>query len=60
MPTTVEQDFYTEEEAQRRFEALVRAVLSTPPQPLKDMRRKRDQPKTGRGRPAKSSPSEPS
>jgi hypothetical protein len=51
---------YSDEEAQRRFEALVRAVLSTPPRPLKDMPRKRAQPKADRGRPAKSSPSEPS
>jgi hypothetical protein len=32
---------YSDEETERRFEALVRAVLSTPPMPLKDMPRKR-------------------
>lgn len=32
---------FGEEEAQRRFEKLVRTALNTPPKPMKDMPRKR-------------------
>ena len=32
---------YTDEEAQRRFEKLVRTALNTPPKPMKKMPRKR-------------------
>lgn len=32
---------YDSEEAQRRFEKLVRTALNTPPKPMKDMPRKR-------------------
>lgn len=35
------EDQHSEEETQRRFEALVRTALSTPPKPMKDMPRKR-------------------
>ena len=35
---------YSEEEAQRRFEKLVRTALKTPPKPMKDMPRKRPAP----------------
>jgi hypothetical protein len=34
-------DQYSEEEAQRRFEALIRAALNTPPKPMKDIPRQR-------------------
>jgi hypothetical protein len=34
-------DQHSEEEAQRRFEALIRAALNTPPKPLKDIPRTR-------------------
>jgi hypothetical protein len=34
-------DQYSEDEAQRRFEALILAALNTPPKPLKDIPRKR-------------------
>ena len=34
-------DELPEDEAQRRFDAIVRAVLSTPPKPMKDIPRKR-------------------
>jgi hypothetical protein len=46
-------DQYTEEEAQRRFLATVKAALNTPPKPLKELPRKR--PKKQRPRKAKSS-----
>ncbi len=36
-----EKDRLNEEEAQRRFEKLVRTALNTPPKPMKDMPRKR-------------------
>lgn len=36
---------FTEEEAQRRFETLVKAALNTPPQPLKDAPRKKGESK---------------
>ena len=42
-----------DEEAQRRFEKLVRTALNTPPKPMKDMLRKRPAPKEW-PRPAKS------
>jgi hypothetical protein len=32
---------YTEEEAQRRFDAALRGAFSTPPKPMKEMPRKR-------------------
>ena len=32
---------YSKEDAQRRFEAALRAALNTPPKPMKDMPRKR-------------------
>jgi hypothetical protein len=32
---------YTPEEAQRRFEASLRAALNTPPKPMKDIPKKR-------------------
>lgn len=35
-----EQDTYPDEEAQRRFEAITRAVLSMPPEPRKAVARK--------------------
>ena len=35
---------YSDEEAQRRFEKLVRTALNTPPKPMKDMPRKRPDP----------------
>jgi hypothetical protein len=34
-------DQFSEEEAQRRFQALLRAAVTTPPKPLKDMPKKR-------------------
>jgi len=40
MPPRKQDDAYTEEEAQRRFLAAVRAGLNTPPKPLKSMTRK--------------------
>jgi hypothetical protein len=39
------EDTFAPEEAQRRFEALLRAVLTTPPLRLKDVPRKRPQSK---------------
>lgn len=36
---------YPEEEAQRRFEAILRAALNTPPKPLKAVPRQRSKPK---------------
>lgn len=39
-------DKYSEEEAQRRFDAALRGAFSTPPKPMKDIPRKR--PKTKR------------
>ncbi len=44
---------YGADEAQRRFEKLVRTALSTPPKPMKDMPRKRQAPKDKPGTPAK-------
>jgi hypothetical protein len=41
-------DQYSEEETQRRFEALVRAALNTPPAPLKDRPKKRRESKPER------------
>jgi hypothetical protein len=38
-------DQYSPQEAQRRFEKLVRTALNTPPKPMKDMPRKRPAPK---------------
>jgi hypothetical protein len=38
-------DHYTEEEANRRFEALVRSALNTPPAPMKDRPTKRSESK---------------
>jgi hypothetical protein len=40
---------FTDEEAQRRFEAALRAALNTPPRPLKDRPPERPEPK-GKGR----------
>lgn len=39
-----DEDNYPEEEAQRRYEALLRAALRTPHKPLKTLPRKRDKP----------------
>jgi hypothetical protein len=43
---------FTVDETQRRFETLLRAAVTTPPQPLKDMPKKRakTKPKTKRAR----------
>ncbi len=38
-------DNYDNEEAQRRFEALVKAALNTPPKPMKDRPKKRKESK---------------
>jgi hypothetical protein len=38
-------DEYSTEEAQRRFEALVKWALSTPPKPMKDRPKKRGESK---------------
>jgi hypothetical protein len=43
-------DRLDEQEAQRRFEKLVRTALNTPPKPMKDMPRKRP---TAKAEPAK-------
>jgi hypothetical protein len=48
------------EEAKHRFETLTRAVLRAPPLQLKDIPRKQPYAKRKRGKPATSSPSEPS
>jgi hypothetical protein len=40
-------DQYSEEEVQRRFEALVKAALNTPPTPMKDRTTKRRESKGG-------------
>jgi len=48
-----EQDRYSDEEAQRRFEALVRAALNTPPLRLKNIPRKRPESKRKVGSVAK-------
>jgi len=48
-------DRLDEQEAQRRFEKLVRTALNTPPKPMKDMPRKRLTPNSKRGETAKSS-----
>ncbi len=37
MQRTHTDDAYTEQEAQQRFEKLVKAALNTPPKPLKSM-----------------------
>lgn len=42
---TREKPDYPEEEAQRRFEALVKAALNTPPAPMKDRPKERSEPK---------------
>ena len=39
---------YDSDEAQRRFEKLVRTALNTPPKPMKDMPRKRPAAKPGK------------
>ena len=44
---------YSADEAQRRFEKLVRTALNTPPKPMKDMPRKRPAPKAKPGKTAK-------
>lgn len=36
MTVPAQEDSYTEEEAQRRFEAIVRGAGKTPPKPLND------------------------
>lgn len=41
---------YDPQEAQRRFEKLVRTALNTPPKPMKDMPRKRPAPKDKTGK----------
>ena len=41
-------DQHGPQEAQRRFEKLVRTALNTPPKPMKDMPRKRPASKSGR------------
>lgn len=48
-----ENDQYPTDEAQRRFEKLVRTALNTPPKPMKDMPRKRPAPKGKAGKAAK-------
>ncbi len=42
MNQKVKSELHDAEEAQRRFEALIRAALTTPPTPLKDIPRKRE------------------
>ncbi len=45
MGAKTEGEQYASEEAQRRFEKLLRTALNTPPKPMKDMPRKRPVPK---------------
>jgi hypothetical protein len=45
---TKNDEVYPAEEAQRRFEALVKAALNTPPSPMKDRPRKLRESKSGR------------
>jgi hypothetical protein len=42
------EDRYSKEEAQRRFESALRGAFATPPKPMKDIPRKR--PKTRRAK----------
>lgn len=41
MSTKRENEEFPPDEAQRRFEAAIRAALNTPPKPMKDMPKKR-------------------
>lgn len=56
MPSPVTDDQYPPEEAQRRFEAAIRAAGRTPPLHLKDIPRKRPESKRKTGKAANPSP----